>query len=133
MLFRSSQRRLQEFLGLAAITLRTTTKRLSLQLRKDYHWHKLSPVTIKKIITDKTGIATSTVTSMYPVRSGIALKCALDALRDTIIGISPSLLEDNTIIGAVSHWKSSIVSHVPLYIRTPEVSIPVTKNLVKNE
>ena len=48
-------------------------KRLFLRLRKDRHWHKLSPVTIKKIITEKAGIVTSAITSMYPVKSGIAL------------------------------------------------------------
>ena len=55
---------------------RTTSKedkRLFLRLRKDHQWHKLSLVTIKKIITDKAGIVTSAITSMYSVRSGIAL------------------------------------------------------------
>ena len=67
---------------------------------------------------------------MYPVRSGIALECASDVLRDTIIGIAPSLQKDNIVIDEASKWTSLIVPHVLLYLSTLEGSIPVTNEMM---
>ena len=89
-------------------------KSLFLRLGRDHHWHKLSPVTIKKIITDKAGKAGSAMTSMYPVNLGIALEYASDALRDTMMRIVPSLQKDNTVIEAASKWTLWIVTHILL-------------------
>ena len=40
-------------------------KRLFIRLGQEHEWRKLSPVTVKKIITEKAGIAASAIIAMF--------------------------------------------------------------------
>ncbi|KAI0991582.1 hypothetical protein K3495_g16605, partial [Podosphaera aphanis] len=101
-------------------------RRLFLRLGPEHEWRKLSLVTIKKIISDRAGVAPSAITAMSQVRSGLAIECASDALRESILGVAPSFEKDNTTIEAASDWTSVIVPHVPLYIKTMDSRLTVT-------
>lgn len=73
-------------------------KRLFLRLEKEHEWRKISPVTIKKIITDRAGVATSSIVATHQIRSGLAFECASDALRETILRTAPPFKKENIII-----------------------------------
>lgn len=108
-------------------------KRIFLRLGPQHEWRKLSPVTLKKIITERAGVAASAITAMYSVRSGFALECVSDALRDAILSVGTSFEPVNAKIEPAYEWFSVIVPQVPLYIRTLEVRILVTSEMVANE
>lgn len=108
-------------------------KRLFIRLGQEHEWRKLSPVTVKKLITEKAGIAASAIIAMSQVRSGLAIECASDALRETILGVSSSFQKDGIKIEPASDWTSVIVPHVPLFIKTLDQRITVTNEMVKTE
>ncbi|KHJ32801.1 putative eka-like protein [Erysiphe necator] len=57
-------------------------KRLFLRLDPNHEWRKLSPLTIKKVITERAGVAASAIAAIYSVRSGLAIECVSDALKN---------------------------------------------------
>ena len=108
-------------------------KRLFLRIGQEHQWRKLSPVTIKEIVTERAGVAPSAIIAMTQVRSGLAIECASDALRETILRMGPSFNKENITIEPASDWTSVIVPHVPLYIRTISGRIEVTRDMVMAE
>lgn len=108
-------------------------KRLFLRLRPDHAWRKLSPVAIKKMITEKSGVAATAIKALYSVRSGYAIECVSDALRDTILTAGKSLGDANAIIEAASNWTSVLLPSIPLSIRTLDSNVIVTSEMVANE
>ena len=108
-------------------------KRLFLRLGQGHQWRKLSPVTIKKIVTKKAGVAPSAIIAMTQVRSGLAIECASDALRETILSVGASLQKEDITIEPASDWTSVMVPHVPVNIRTLDGRIVVTSEMVKTE
>ena len=108
-------------------------KRLFLRVRQEHPWRTLSPVTIKKIVTKRAGVAPSAIIAMTQVRSGLAIECASDALRETILRVGPSFHKENMTIEPASDWTSVIVPHVPLYIRTMNERLEVTSEMIKTE
>lgn len=61
------------------------------------------------------------------------MECASVALRESILRAAPSLGKEKITIETASDCISVIVCHVPLYIRTPDNRIKVTKELVVKE
>ena len=108
-------------------------KRLFLRVGQDHQWRKLSPVTIKKMVTERAGVAPSAIIALTQVRSGLAMECASDALRETILRVGPSFQQENITIEPASDWTSVIVPHVPIYIRTMGGRIEVTREMVMAE
>lgn len=108
-------------------------KRLFLRIGQEHQWRKLSPVTIKKMVTERAGVAPSAIIAMTQVRSGLAMECASDALRETILRVGPSFNKEDITIEPASDWTSVIVPHVPLYIRTMSGRIEVTRDMVMAE
>lgn len=108
-------------------------KRLFLRMGRDHEWRLLSPVTIKKLVTERAGVAPSAIIAMTQVRSGLAIECTSDALRETILRVGPSFQKENIIIEPASDWTSVIVPHVPIYIRTMGGRIEVTKDMIMAE
>lgn len=112
-------------------------KRLFLRLNKDHEWRKLSPLSIKKIITERAGIAASAIMEMYQVRSGMAFECASDALRESILRVASSFQKENAKIEPASEWSSVLVPNVPIHIRSLEgnriVNTLVTDEIVARE
>ncbi|KHJ31413.1 putative eka-like protein [Erysiphe necator] len=108
-------------------------KRLFLRLRPDHAWRKLSPIAIKKMITEKAGVAATAITALYSARSGYAIECVSDALRDTILTAGKSLGDTDAIIEAASDWTSLLVPNVPLRIRTLDSNVIFTSEMVANE
>lgn len=116
-------------------TLPTTEedKRLFLRLGKEHEWRRLSPVSVKKMITERAGVAPSAIVAMYQVRSGLAFECVSDALRDSILRTAPSFLEENITLEAASDWTSVIAPNVPLYLKALDSRILVTNDMIKSE
>ncbi|KHJ33480.1 putative eka-like protein [Erysiphe necator] len=108
-------------------------KRLFLRLRPDHAWRKLSPIAIKKMITEKAGVAATAITALYSVRSGYAIECVSGALRHTILTAGKSLGDTDAIIEAASDWASLLVPNVPLSIRNLDSNVIVTSEMVANE
>ncbi|KAI0996223.1 hypothetical protein K3495_g11956 [Podosphaera aphanis] len=108
-------------------------KRLFLRLALENEWRKLSLATIKKIITERAGVAPSAILAMSQVRSGLAIECASDVPRESILRVASALEKDNLTIEAASNWTSVIVPHVPLFIRTLDCRLAVTKEMVIKE
>ena len=108
-------------------------KRLFLRIGRDHLWRQLSPVTIKKIVTERAGVAPSAIIAITQVRSGLAIECASDALRETILRVGPSFQKEDMAIEPASNWTSVIIPHVPLYIRTMDGRLEVTNEMVKSE
>lgn len=108
-------------------------KRLFLRIGHEYLWRKLLLVTTKKIVTERSGVASSAIIAMTQVRLGLAIKCASDALRETILKVSPSFQKENKTIEPTSNWTSVIVPHVPIYIRAVIGRIEVTRDMIKAE
>lgn len=65
-------------------------KRIFLRLGPQHEWRKLSPVILKKIVTEWAGVAVSAITAMYSVRSGFVIECVSDALRDSMLSVGTS-------------------------------------------
>ena len=108
-------------------------KRLFLRMGRDNEWRMLSPVTIKKLVTERAGVAPSAIIAMTQVRSGLAIECASDALREAILRVGSSFQKENIIIEPASDWTSVIVPHVPIYIRTMGGRIEVTREMIMAE
>ncbi|KHJ32619.1 putative eka-like protein [Erysiphe necator] len=108
-------------------------KRIFLGLRPDHAWRKLSPLAIKRMITEKAGVAATAITELCSLRSGYAIECVSDALRDTILSFGKSLGDTDAIIEAASDWTSELVPNVPLSIRTLDSNVIVTSEMVANE
>ena len=77
-------------------------KHLLVRLEGKHEWRRLSPITIKKIITERAGVAPSAVIAIYLARLGVSFGCAFGALRETILNVGPSFQQDNVIIEAAS-------------------------------
>ncbi|KHJ31314.1 putative eka-like protein [Erysiphe necator] len=108
-------------------------KRLFLRLRPDHAWRKLSPIAIKKMNTEIAGVTATAITSLYSVRSGYAIECVSDALRDTVFTAGKSLGDTDAIIEAASDLTSLLLPNVPLSIRTLDSNVIVTSEMVANE
>ena len=100
---------------------------------REHQWRRLSPVTIKKLITEKAGVAPSAIIAMTQVRSGPAMECASDSLRESILGVGPSLQKKEIKIEPASDWISVMVPHVPICIRTLDGRIENAREMVKAE
>ena len=90
-------------------------KRLILRMGQEHEWRRLSPVTIKKIVTEKAWVAPSAVLAMTQVRSGLAIECASEALRETLLRVRPSLQMDEITIEPASDWTSHSSACTTLY------------------
>ena len=84
-------------------------KRLILRLGQDHDWRRLSPVKIKKLITERAGIAFSAIKNIHQVRSGLAIECVPDALKETILEIWQSFQQEKITIEAALDYISMIV------------------------
>lgn len=65
---------------------------------QEHQSRKLSPVTIKKIITEKAGVAPSAIIAMTQVRVGLEMEFASHVLRESILGVGPSFQKGETKI-----------------------------------
>ena len=61
------------------------------------------------------------------------MECASDALRESILGVGPSLQKEEITIEPASDWTSVMVPHVPTCIRTLDRRIEVTREMMKAE
>lgn len=87
----------------------------------------------QKIVADLARVAISAIASIYQVRSGMAIECVSDALREWVLGSATSLQKDGIILEAASDWKSVIVLNMFLHIRTQNGNILVTNEMVMAE
>lgn len=90
-------------------------------------------VTIKKLVAERAEVAPSAIIAMTQVSSGLAIECALNALRETNLRVGPSFQKDNINIEPASNWKSVIVPHIPIYSRTMGGRIEVACDMVMAE
>ena len=70
---------------------------------------KKSNVTIKKVITERAGVAASPIIAMNQARSGLALEYVLEELQEKMLGIADSLQQESFCIKTTSDWTSVIV------------------------
>ena len=108
-------------------------ERFFLSMGREHQWRTLSPVTIKKLITEKAGVAPSAIIAMTQVRSGLAMECASDALRESILGVGPSLQKEEITIEPASDWTSAMVTHISTCVRILDRRVEASSEMVKIE
>lgn len=85
------------------------------------------------MITDRAGVAASAIAAIYLARSGLAIECVSDAIRESILGIGQTFYQNGVVIEAALDWTSYIIPHVPLYSRTLQEKIQITDEMVRKE